>query len=160
MASEPYTGLLVSTPQHWDYKGMLAYPAVWASICYVGCVCVPCRPENGIGSERLNIVYPASEQLSPSGPQHRVLPSGDSAAVLLMDKLRDCSSAPPSARSEWMGRLLGLQHFPYTCTPSLPLGYFVLLCLPWCLPPCLSPGLPLCTLSYPALGKYLRVNSG
>lgn len=102
--------------------------------------------------------------MSPSGPEYRALPPWDSAAVLLMDKQKESSSGPPSARSEWTSRLLGLQPFPYKCTPSwllAPVGYsFVLPRLPWCSLPCLSPGLPLCTLSYPALGKYLRVNSG
>lgn len=98
--------------------------------------------------------------MSPSGPEYRALPPWDSAAVLLMDKQRESSSGPPSARSEWTSRLLGLQPFPYKCTPSSCRVFFCLPRLPWCSLPCLSPGLPLCTVSYPALGKYLRVNSG
>lgn len=53
---------------------------------------------------------------------------------------------------------LHLDPKPHLLPPS---GYsFVLPHFPWCSPPCLSPGLSLCSVSCPALGKYLRVNSG
>lgn len=123
VVSEPCICLLVSASpalglqRHATIPSILSFHVMWV-VC-VPCMhtCILCGVPGTQGDQKMALdqedsrVCPAS--VSPSGPEHKALPPWDSAAVLLMDKLRESSSAPPSAKSEWTSRLLGLQPFPY-----------------------------------------------